>query len=260
MAQGLLLRNHGYRSDHGYVYYAGSRQRVRVEFSPELESETRETISAARVGRGSTTMPLPLEDSPKCWGCSLCGICLPDETNALRTVEIPESLDTDNFPGRVAGGFDEAVPSLEESMTEGFGSDVRRLFPARDRAMPFYVQEQGARVGKSGERLTVTKEKETVGGARLLDVSQLVLMGNVQVSSQALHLMMEKGIPVVHFSTGGWFHGISHGIGIENAYARAAQYEVAADPARCVQFARALTRAKAGNQRALLGRCLEASR
>jgi CRISPR-associated endonuclease Cas1 len=247
MAQGLLLRAHGYRSEHGYLYFAGSRQRVRIEFTPELETETRDIIAAARVARGSVIMPPPLEDSPKCWGCSLCGICLPDETNALRS-------DDEARP---------ATPPIEESK-EGSeensvgesdgeaGPDVRRLFAARDRAMPFYVQEQGARVGKSGERLTVTKERETVGGARLLEVSQLILMGNVQVSSQALHLMMEKGIPVVHFSTGGWFHGISHGIGIENAYARAAQYEAAADPARCVRFARELVRAKAGNQRAFL--------
>lgn len=258
MAQGLLLRAHGYRSDHGYLYFAGSRQRVRVEFSPELEADTRVTIAAVRAARNATTMPSPLEDSPKCWGCSLCGICLPDETNALRSDgEIQNDLSDESvgIDKTVANGTDEGGPSSAVTgMPEegGVGPDVRRLFPARDQAMPFYVQEQGARVGKSGERLTVVKEKKTVGGARLREVSQLVLMGNVQVSAQALHLMMEKGIPVVHFSTGGWFHGISHGIGIENAYARAAQYEAAADPVWCVKFARDLVLAKAGNQRALL--------
>lgn len=269
MAQGLLLRAHGYCSDHGYLYFAGSRQRVRVEFTPELESETRATIDAVRKARSATAMPPPLEDSPKCWGCSLCGICLPDETNALRRDEgfsEDQCGGAEPEPNPDARSFESATSDCDRSdgtirQDDGpstpdkgppVGPDVRRLFPARDRAMPFYVQEQGARVGKSGERLTVVKEKETVGGARLREVSQLVLMGNVQVSAQALHLMMEKGIPVVHFSTGGWFHGISHGIGIENAYARAAQYEAAADPARCVRFARGLVRAKAGNQRALL--------
>ncbi len=258
MAQGLLLRAHGYRSDHGYLYFAGSRQRVRVEFTPELESESKATIDAVRKARSATTMPPPLEDSPKCWGCSLCGICLPDETNALRSDtegDFGLTINSDEMEGGITGGFDEAafaVSTIPSSDSGTAGPDVRRLFPARDRAMPFYVQEQGARVGKSGERLTIVKEKETVGGARLREVSQLVLMGNVQVSAQALHLLMEKGIPVVHFSTGGWFHGISHGIGIENAYARVAQYEAAADPARCVRFASGLIHAKAGNQRALL--------
>ena len=244
MAQGLLLRVHGYRSEHGYLYFAGSRTRVRIEFTPELEAETRAIISAVREARASVVMPPPLEDSPKCWGCSLCGICLPDETNALRA----------------AAESDRDVPALEfenedgDERPGGAGPDVRRLYAARDRAMPFYVQEQGARVGKSGERLTVTKLGENVGGARVIEVSQVNLMGNVQVTSQALHLLMEKGIPVVHFSTGGWFHGMSHGIGIENAYARSAQYAAAADPGFRVRFATGLVRAKLANQRALLMR------
>ncbi|MEX2579297.1 MAG: CRISPR-associated endonuclease Cas1 [Verrucomicrobiales bacterium] len=254
MAQGLLLREHGYRSEHGYLYFAGSRTRVRVDFTPELEAEARSVIAAVRSGRSAVEMPPPLEDSPKCWGCSLCGICLPDETNALRGAAAI-STDHGQSPGRSNPDILDAADDPEQEEKDGVaGPDVRRLYAARDRAMPFYVQEQGARVGKSGERITVTKERKSVGGARLVEVSQIVLMGNVQVSSQALHLCMEKGIPVVHFSTGGWFHGLSHGIGIENAYARAAQYVAAGDPALRVRFAAGLVRAKLANQRALLQR------
>ncbi len=227
MAQGLLLRRHGYRCDHGYIYFAGSRTRVRVDFDDELEKQALDVIAAVREGRGATVMPPPLEDSPKCWGCSLCGICLPDETHELRR-------------------------DHEAGESPDLGSDPRRLYPARDRATPFYIQEQGARIGKTGERLTVTKEKEIIGDSRLIDTSQVVLFGNVQISAQALHLLMEKGIPVIHFSTGAWFHGISHGTGIENAYSRAAQYAAAADPLHCTRFTVPLIHAKIANQRALI--------
>lgn len=230
MAQALLLRRHGYTCDHGYLYFAGSRTRVRVDLDEELERSTLETIASIREARGATEMPPPLEDSPKCWGCSLCGICLPDETRGLQA-EPEEALKTEPPP---------------------LGSDPRRLFPARDRATPFYIQEQGTRVGKTGERLVVTKEHETIGESRLIETSQLVLFGNVQVSAQALHLCMEKGIPVIHMSTGAWFHGISHGTGVENAYNRAAQYAAAADPAFCARFIIPLIHAKVTNQRALL--------
>ncbi len=195
MAQGLLLRAHGYRSGHGYLYFAGSRQRVRIEFTPELEAETLAVLAAVRAARRSAIMPPPLEDSPKCWGCSLCGICLPDETNALRDEgECGGEGDVAEPPVPVAGGFDEepaAVGAVEFSETlarlgrdtsdkptdpgtgppdrgRPSGPDVRRLFAARDRATPFYVQEQGAKVGKSGERIAVTKEGKSSGGARLL--------------------------------------------------------------------------------------------
>jgi CRISPR-associated protein Cas1 len=229
MAQALLLREHDYTSSHGYIYYAGSRRKTRIDFTPELETETRDIITAVRAGRDAIESPPPLEDSPKCWGCSLCGICLPDETRALQA-------------------------AAEDPTSEPVGKDVRRLYPARDRATPFYVQEQGAKVGKSGERLNVTKKKEKLGSARLTEVSHLVLMGNVQVSTQALHLLMGKGVPVIHFSTGGWLHGISHGNEVENAYGRAAQYQAAADPARCRAFAAEVVRAKVANQRILIQR------
>jgi CRISPR-associated protein Cas1 len=231
MAQGLLLRRHGYTCKHGYLYFAGSRTRVRVDFDAELESQTLEMIAAARQGRSVSIIPPPLEDSPKCWSCSLCGICLPDETRELRNE--PDDGNASQNPGEL-------------------GPDPRRLYPARDRATPFYIQEQGARVGKTGERLTVTKDHQTIGETRLIETSQVVLFGNVQISSQALHLLMEKGIPVIHFSTGTWFHGISHGTGIENAYSRAAQYAAAADPLYCTRFSVPLIHAKIVNQRAFL--------
>jgi CRISPR-associated protein Cas1 len=226
MAQGLLLRRHGYSSDHGYIYYAGSCTRVRVDFDQELEQQTLKIITEVRAGRANPIMPPPLEDSPKCWGCSLCGICLPDETLELRSACNTPRTDV--------------------------GSDPRRLYPARDRATPFYVQEQGARIGKNGERLTVTKDGEMIGETRLIDTSQVVIFGNVQISAQATHLLMDKGKPIVHFSTGGWFHGISHGMGIENAYGRASQYAAAADPNICSRFTIPMIHAKAANQRALI--------
>jgi CRISPR-associated protein Cas1 len=232
MVQGLLLRAHGYSSAHGYVYYAASRQRVRIEFTSQLEEQTRILISDVSIARGSRILPPPLDDSPKCWGCSLCGIRLPDETSLLRHSPDPQ----------------ERPPSDSDS-----GPDVRRLFAAREHATPFYVQEQGARIGKSAERLNVVgRDGKELGSAKLIDISQVVVMGNVQISAQALHLLMEHEKPVVHFSTGGWFHGISHGPGLGHAYSRHGQYQCAADAERCTAFARQLIGAKIQNQRVLL--------
>jgi len=228
MAQGLLLREHGYRTDHGVLYFAGSRTRVDVPFTPELEAQTLRLVREAKAATASPILPDPLEDSPKCDGCSLSGICLPDETLALReTPGIPEDA----------------------------GSDaVRRLYPARENALPLYVQEQGAKVGKSGSTLVVKKGEEDLGKARLKDVSQLVLCGNVSISAQTIQVLCEADIPVVHLSRGHWFYGITRGITLRNAYDRAAQFRAAGDPARAVAFARAVVLAKGANQRTFLGR------
>jgi CRISPR-associated protein Cas1 len=225
MAQGLLLREQGYRCDHGVLYFAGSRTRVDIAFTPELEARTLAYAEEARRAAQRTELPPPLEDSPKCPGCSLNGICLPDETIALQHVKP-----------------DPAAPQ------------VRRLYPARDDALPFYVQEQGAFVGKSSENIVVKKNGTELGRAKLKDMSQLVLCGNISISAQTVHLLCEAAIPVVHLSMGHWFYGITHGITLRNAYDRAAQFEAAGDRGRQLALAREIVRAKGANQRTLLRR------
>ena len=131
---------------------------------------------------------------------------------------------------------------------------IRRLYPPRSDAVPLYVQKQGAYVGKKGESLVVTFEGEEVTRVGLKDVSQLVLCGNVQVSTQTMHLLCDADIPVVLLSSGMWFHGIAHGQSLRNAYDRAAQFHTAADPIRSLAFARALVRDKGLNQRTQLRR------
>lgn len=230
MAQGLLLREHGYHCDHGVLYFAASRTRVDIPFTEELEQRTLDLLAQARLAATATIMPPPLDDSPKCHGCSLCGICLPDETLALQ--HVPRDPATPGVPGRA----------------------VRRLYPAREQAAPLYVQEQGAYVGKKGSTLVIKKSGEQLATARLKDVSQLVLCGNVQLTTQTLHLLCEADVPVVYLSTGHWFYGWSNGLGLKNAFDRAAQFRAAQDPQACLTFARQLVVDKAINQRTILRR------
>jgi CRISPR-associated protein Cas1 len=232
MAQGLLLREHGYQCDEGVLYFAGSRTRVTVPFTPELESLTRQIIDSATVAAKSDVLPPPLEDSPKCNGCSLSGICLPDETVAMRSARARDVV----------------------AEVDGDAEVVRRLYPPRDATLPLYVQEQGAQVGKRGERLVITKGGEELATARLKDVSQLVVMGGVAISAQTIHLLCDAGVPIVHVSRGHWFYGVTQGITLRNAFDRAAQHRAAADPARALAFARNVVAAKGANQRTLIGR------
>jgi len=225
MAQGLLLREHGYRCDHGVLYFAGSRSRVDIPFTDQLAQRTLDLLRRARRAAQSTQLPPPLEDSPKCRGCSLAEICLPDETLALRHVPVDPHAPT-----------------------------CRRLYPARRNATPLYVQEQGASVGKKGATLIIRKKGEQLATARLKDVSQLVLCGNVQISTQTVHQLCEADTPVVYLSMGHWFYGWTTGLGLKNAFDRAAQFQAVQTPATCLRFARQLVIDKAVNQRAMLRR------
>jgi CRISPR-associated protein Cas1 len=223
--QGLLLRENGYTADRGVLYFAESRTRVEVPFDDELIALTRAAVEGLRALATAGRLPPPLVDSPKCVRCSVAGICLPDEVHRLTHPEIP--------------------------------GEVRRLVPGRDDRQALYVQEQGAWVGKRGDRLTVTMKGETLADVRLLDISQVALFGGVQLSTQALRELCDRGIPVVYLSQGGWFYGMTTGLGHKNVEVRMAQHR-AADSGAGLAVARALVSGKILNQRTLLRRNLDA--
>ena len=223
--QGLLLQASGYECRQGILYFVASRRRVTVEFDDDLVRRTKSLLDETRAMAGSGRIPAPLEDSPKCPRCSLVGICLPDEVTFLK------------------GSRYVARPD-----------DVRRMAPARDDALPLYVQTQGAMVGKSGDELTVKSKGEVIAKARLLDVSSVSVFGNVQVTAQAMRELLARGIPLCHFSYGGWLNGITAGMTHKNVELRIRQFQVAGDDERSLRIARDITIAKIRNSRVMLRR------
>ncbi|MCA9173789.1 MAG: CRISPR-associated endonuclease Cas1 [Planctomycetales bacterium] len=253
-AQGLILREHGYRCDAGVLYFIGSKQRVEVPFTPELIDRVREQAEAFRDAAAAAHCPPPLVDSPKCPGCSLVSICLPDETNHLAAIQHSSGSMVEPESG-VAPEVDVVGPKL----ASGSQSKLRRLLPARDDALPLYVQEFGAYVGKSGQRLKVSKERRELTSVRLIDVSQLCLLGSVSVSPAVIRELTLRGIPICHFSYGGWFHGITSGLSHNNVELRIAQYGAASAGAPALAIARQLIVGKVRNSRTLLRRHLPGS-
>lgn len=115
-----------------------------------------------------------------------------------------------------------------------------------------YLNTQGLRVGRSGEVLQV-KEKDTMRQEiRPIEISQLNVMGNIQVTTQVTQLLCEAGIPVCYFSQGGWFYGITTGLSTKNIFLRQSQFRLAAEPWFCVKLARKLVARKIRNQRTML--------
>lgn len=55
-----------------------------------------------------------------------------------------------------------------------------------------YLKEQGAYVQKSGERLIVTKKGQTLLDIPVFQVDNIAVIGNVQITTQALHMLMQN--------------------------------------------------------------------
>ena len=241
-AQALVLRDNGYSCDEGILYYASAKQRVRIVIDDALIAETEELIVQARKAAVSEKIPEPLIDSPKCPRCSLVGICLPDETNALRARALR---------------FEERRPvqiSLFDNDEETPAAEVRQLVAARDDLRPLYLNSQGFRVGKSGEVIQVKDGDTLKQEIRLGEVSQINLFGNVQLSTQAVQSFCAAEVPVCYFSQGGWFYGITNGLNARNVFLRHRQFVSAGHESTALRLARNLVAGKVRNQRTLLQR------
>lgn len=217
-AQGLLLREHGYQCNEGVLYFAASRERVRVRFTAELVARTLRLIADARAMAASGTIPSPLEDSPKCPRCSLVSICLPDETNFFRTITPP-----------------------------------RPIAIADPGTLPLVVQEPGSTLRSRGGELVISGPDRTETHVPVEQVSHVVLMGGVQCTSAVIRECTRREMPILHMS-GGWLAGITLGMQHKNVQLRAEQFAAARDEARCLEIGRSLVEAKVANSRVLLRR------
>lgn len=232
--QVLLLREHGYQCDHAEIYFAGDRRRVAIAITDELVATTLAAMERARALAREAKLPPPLRDSPKCDGCSLAGICLPDEVSLLQQ---------------------EPVASTEPEVEVEPPDEVRtrRLYPARDDRLPLYVQAHRAKISVEGERLMI-REGEDKTECRLPNTSQVVVMGNAQVTTPALRALLDRDIPLSFFTYGGWFLGRTMGLGTKNVELRLAQYRLADDRGFCLRVARRLVASKILNCRTMLRR------
>lgn len=124
LIQAVLLRESGYEVAHAEIWYAEVRRRVHIAVDDEAIAEITQVLQRLWQTASSEQAPPPLVNSPKCPRCSLVGICLPDETNAL------------------------AMRARERTA-------LRRVMAPDRPARPVYVTTQGATVGVRRGRLEI---------------------------------------------------------------------------------------------------------
>ena len=233
--QALLMEEaFGALVERGFQFYAGTRERVEVRFTDELRAKTRAAIDECRrlSALDAPPDPLPSELRHRCFGCSLAPVCLPEET--LYQIGLPRTTEETASP----------PPGLT------------RVLPQSDDGAVLYVQEPGSHVGKRSEHLVVRKDGQEVTRVPMHAIRQLVVFGNVQVSTQALETLVANEIPIAYLTGYGRFIGTFAPAERKNVGLREAQFRRFADPAECLSLSKAVVRGKLINQRALLMRSL----
>ncbi len=196
-------------------------------------------------------MPAPLVDSPKCPRCSLVSICLPDETSRCSVGKDSQEITTIQPLLFDIGPQFHLGTSQDDTQSR---RPVRQLVTTRDERKPLYLNTQGYSVGISGQVLQVKEKGTKVLEVRMNDVSQVNLFGAVQITTQAVQALLGAEIPLVYFSFGGWFHGMTQSVGLKNIMWRREQFRMADRPDFCLQLARDIVAGKIRNQRTMLMR------
>lgn len=213
-AYALLLEEHtGETIKEARIRYHKDNVTIRVPIGFSDRLAVRDAVSLARQIATNPTRPAITPNERKCVRCSLAPVCLPEEARLAR-----------------AHG------------TEAEPTPVR-LYPADQEQRSLHVLTHGARVGRSGDALLVS-ELETASvrvGPR--EISDLVIHGHAQITTQALRLCADEEIPV-HFVTSsgaylGSFHGPSGGV-----QRRIRQFRGLSDDAFALELAQRLVSAK----------------
>ncbi|RLC71522.1 MAG: CRISPR-associated endonuclease Cas1 [Chloroflexi bacterium] len=115
-----------------------------------------------------------------------------------------------------------------------------------------YLTEQGSVLRRTGERLVVTKDGQRLQEVPIIHVEQVVVMGNVQLTTPAVALLLQKDVDVVFLSSYGKFRGRLMTTGSKFAELRHRQLQMMSEEARCLSLARAIVTGKLRNQQTVL--------
>ena len=111
-----------------------------------------------------------------------------------------------------------------------------------------YIKEQGTLVQKNGGRIVVSKNAQPLLEFPISNIDGIALMGNVQVTAQALHFLLQQGIDISHYTYSGQYLGQTAAESSKNIFLRFSQYELYNNEKKRLDFARTIVSNKIGNQ------------
>ena len=236
--QVLLLEECGCTVPHAIVYYSAEKRRLVLPVDEALRADARRAIESARATAASPRRPPPLIASPKCPRCSLQPVCLPDEVNHERLAEL-------TFDGRPWRRPEDLTP--------------RRIWPPRDDGLHVVAQRDGVHVGVVGQAeggclRFIDADGEKIRDMPLAGIESLSVLGNVQLSTQAMHALADHQVPVAFATRTGRLVAMVDPLGPVSANVRVAQVQRLAVFNDRLALARAVVSAKIANQRTLLMR------
>ena len=111
-----------------------------------------------------------------------------------------------------------------------------------------YVKEQGSYIKKMDKRIIVEKGGKVLADIPINSITNLSVLGNVQVTTQVLQMMMQEGIDISFFTYSGKYIGQIAAESSKNIFLRFSQYKRYENIEERLKLARAIVSNKIKNQ------------
>jgi len=172
---------------------------------------------------------------------------LPETTMAMALSEA--GLKPDDFPDQVEQVMETPPPDPEEPMKKVVDHDPR--------LRTLYILEHGYVLGKESERFTISRGSKVVQRVPAIKVDQIMIFGNAQITTQAMHFCILSKIPVFLLNGQGKYYGVIDGFDTDPVLLHRDQFARAADPTFCLGISRDFIRGKIKNSIGLLRRYIK---
>ncbi len=220
-AYALLLEEHtGHTVEEGRVRYHADNHTIRVRLGETERARFNAAVLRARLLSSSAERPPVTSEEKRCVRCSLAPVCLPEEARLAKALGDADLVAQEATPTPV------------------------RLFPPDLEARPLHVVTQGAVVGRSDKSFVVRERGATkLGVVPVREVSDVVLHGFAQITTQALRLAADEDVPV-HIVTMSGSHIGTFTSPTTSPQRRIRQFKALTDDVFALSLARRLVMAK----------------
>jgi len=117
-----------------------------------------------------------------------------------------------------------------------------------------YLLEQGTVLTKESERFRIIKDNRVIKEIPVIKVDQILVFGNIQISTQAMKFCIMKDIPVILLSSRGRYFGAIESFNGTKVALHKRQFELAEDRSLSLKIGKAIVCAKINNSKTLIQR------
>jgi CRISPR-associated protein Cas1 len=117
-----------------------------------------------------------------------------------------------------------------------------------------YLLEQGTVLAKEDERFKVVRDKKSIREIPAIKVDQIIIFGNIQITTQAMRFCLQEDIPIILLSSRGRYFGAVESFMKTNIALHKKQFEMADERRFAIEIGKAIVKAKINNSKVLIQR------